>query len=265
MQIKRYLAFLARYIFAAFSCIYLFTLGLFQKKHRYLINAICGHFGFFNRSSRFKRYSSELRLDTAGLDKVLMDELEHRHFARYAMYLDMMNFVRKDLRISDMKNPRILELGGSNHFMRKVFDHANYEVAENIPVNDIQDLAGFKTEDYDIVILEQVLEHVPDPWKAMEEIRRIIKKGGWLINSVPFMIKVHRCPADYWRFTKEGLEVMHSGFSEVIVKSWGTRDIAIEQIRQNKFVRTYEMREKGLFSLENDEEYPVSVWAYARK
>lgn len=37
----------------------------------------------------------------------------------------------------------------------------------------------------DIVMFHQVLEHVPEPEAALQEIHRILRAGGWLILSVP--------------------------------------------------------------------------------
>ena len=48
---------------------------------------------------------------------------------------------------------------------------------------------------FDLVICEQVLEHVPDPWAAVENLRELCVPGGRVIVSTPFLIKVHEFPA----------------------------------------------------------------------
>ena len=40
---------------------------------------------------------------------------------------------------------------------------------------------------------------------AFSEINRILKKGGYLIGSVPFLYQVHGAPNDYFRFTKDSI------------------------------------------------------------
>ena len=59
-----------------------------------------------------------------------------------------------------------------------------------------------------MVICEQVLEHVDDPWAAVANLRELCAPGGHAIISTPFLIKVHEFPRygmlDYWRFTPRG-------------------------------------------------------------
>ncbi|MFT4785811.1 MAG: SAM-dependent methyltransferase [Cyclobacteriaceae bacterium] len=43
----------------------------------------------------------------------------------------------------------------------------------------------FEAESFDIVFCNHVLEHVNDDRKAMSEIHRVLKKGGWAILQIP--------------------------------------------------------------------------------
>lgn len=58
---------------------------------------------------------------------------------------------------------------------------------------------------FDLVICTQVLEHSSDPWKAVAEIRRILRPGGYAILSAPHVWFYHPHPHDHWRFTQEGM------------------------------------------------------------
>ena len=49
---------------------------------------------------------------------------------------------------------------------------------------DVQNMP-FEENHYDVVICNHVLEHVPDDIKAMKEILRILKPGGYAILQVP--------------------------------------------------------------------------------
>jgi SAM-dependent methyltransferase len=58
---------------------------------------------------------------------------------------------------------------------------------------------------FDLVVTQEVLEHVKSPRNAVIEIHRVLKQGGKAYIQLPFVIGYHPCPADYWRFTHEGL------------------------------------------------------------
>jgi SAM-dependent methyltransferase len=44
----------------------------------------------------------------------------------------------------------------------------------------------FNDHDFDVVICNHVLEHVPEDRKAMAEVFRVLKPGGWAILQTPF-------------------------------------------------------------------------------
>ncbi len=46
----------------------------------------------------------------------------------------------------------------------------------------------------DTILCAEVLEHVPDPIKALEEFSRLLKPGGQLILTAPFASMVHLAP-----------------------------------------------------------------------
>lgn len=67
---------------------------------------------------------------------------------------------------------------------------------------------------YDVVVLTQVLEHVPSPFKALAEINRILKPGGKLILSVPMNTPLHGEPWHFFNFTHHGINqlALETGF-----------------------------------------------------
>lgn len=58
---------------------------------------------------------------------------------------------------------------------------------------------------FDLVICTEVLEHTLKPFKAVAEIRRLLKPGGLALVSVPFNFRIHGPLPDCWRFTEYGL------------------------------------------------------------
>src|SRR5215216_6770186 len=130
-----------------------------------------------------------------GTDK-LAELLEDCQYTRYVMYLNHMDFVSSEFHSRCWIDPKIIEFGGSNHFIKNLFDHSNYRIAPNYPEVDLHDLGDFPGNVYDFVVLDEVMEHVERPHVAIGEVWRILKPGGCLMTSSPFLIAVHKCPND---------------------------------------------------------------------
>jgi SAM-dependent methyltransferase len=79
---------------------------------------------------------------------------------------------------------------------------------------DIHDLP-IPNGSFDCVFCTGTLEHVRDPAKAVEELRRILKPGGIVHIDVPFIQGYHPDPTDYWRFTIDGLRLLCKSFEEL--------------------------------------------------
>lgn len=54
----------------------------------------------------------------------------------------------------------------------------------------------------DVIISSQVLEHLEEPLQAMAEAHRLLKSGGLLFASFPFLYPLHAIPHDYMRYTE---------------------------------------------------------------
>jgi SAM-dependent methyltransferase len=74
-------------------------------------------------------------------------------------------------------------------------------------VGDVYQLP-FGDNEFDIVLCMVVLEHLEEPSRAIVEMRRVLKPGGKILVSVPFLFPIHDSPNDFWRFTKYGLKVL---------------------------------------------------------
>lgn len=115
----------------------------------------------------------------------------------------------------------------------------------------------------DVVLCEQVLEHVIDPDAAVANLRGLVRPGGHVIVSTPFLIRVHELPAygmnDYWRFTPRGLRTLleRAGLDVDEVGAWGNRSVIAGNLDHWPAYRRWH-------SLRNEPDIPVQVWAFAR-
>lgn len=194
----------------------------------------------------------------------LPNSYRRQQYSRAAMYLSHAHFIEQHVTSSSISDLKLIEFGGSNGFIRELFNSPCYEIAENAPTVDLHDLSTYKANYYDYVILDEILEHVERPWEAVHQIFRILKKGGCLITSSPFMIAEHKVPLDYWRFTKDGLRVLLADFSVVESYSWGNPS-SVTYLMKSMMVSIQQAINDEQFDLTNIDKYAISVWAYAWK
>lgn len=81
-------------------------------------------------------------------------------------------------------------------------------------LGDIQRLP-FADASVDGVICTYVLEHVADARACIDEIARVVKPGGQVYISVPFIFPTHPDPLDRWRWTLDGLRHALRAFDEI--------------------------------------------------
>ncbi|HLG43126.1 MAG TPA: class I SAM-dependent methyltransferase, partial [Planctomycetota bacterium] len=71
------------------------------------------------------------------------------------------------------------------------------------------------------VICASVLEHVPEPGLAADEIGRVLKPGGLAFVYVPFLFPDHAASdyGDYFRFTAGGIRHLYRRFSSIEIEA----------------------------------------------
>jgi SAM-dependent methyltransferase len=75
----------------------------------------------------------------------------------------------------------------------------------------------------DGIMIISLLEHLENPYIALNEAYRTLIPGGHIIVAVPFAFPVHGFPMDFHRWTKEGLklDMMNAGFEIMEAKYHG--------------------------------------------
>jgi len=114
---------------------------------------------------------------------------------------------------------------------------------------------------YDLIIADQVFEHLKWPYRAGKNVNCMLRPGGYFLVATPFLIKVHEVPVDCSRWTEVGIKhlLAECGFpiDQIRTGSWGNRACVKANFRR--------WARRGWKSLANEPEFPVSVWALARK
>lgn len=113
------------------------------------------------------------------------------------------------------KGSIVLDLGGNKLNKRGFFNieeygfnvvYGNYSVEKSPDVQLDATFLPFRNSVYDAVLCIELLEHVYQPEKVVEEIARVLTPGGRLFLTVPFMVPFHGDPSDYGRFTEHYLK-----------------------------------------------------------
>lgn len=84
----------------------------------------------------------------------------------------------------------------------------------------------------DCAMATEVFEHCPEPEMVMREILRVLRPGGLLFFTVPFLWPLHDVPYDQYRYTPFSLErhLKNAGFTEINLKSMGGWDAGMAQM-----------------------------------
>jgi len=126
---------------------------------------------------------------------------ENITFARYSMYWWSNRFYAMLARRYGRNGSRFLEVGsGMGHLTGQLEDAfstfgcdinhwAVKKSREVVHKSELQTASAqelpFKDDSFNVVIIKHIVEHLPDPKKAIEEIARVMEPGGTLILATP--------------------------------------------------------------------------------
>lgn len=115
---------------------------------------------------------------------------------------------------------------------------------------------------FDLVIADQVFEHLLWPYRAGRHVFDMVKPGGHFMVMTPFLIRIHDVPVDCSRWTETGMRyfLAECGFELETVRTgaWGNRDALKANLVS--WARVGWRKE-----FPNEPAYPQSIWALARK
>lgn len=110
---------------------------------------------------------------------------------------------------------RILVIGAGERTMAGDAVYTDVAFGKHVScIADAHDLP-FEAASFDACVACAVLEHVLDPYRCVEEIRRVLKPGGYVYAETPFMQPVHMGAYDFTRFTHLGHRRLFRHFAEL--------------------------------------------------
>jgi len=126
----------------------------------------------------------------------------------------------------------VIDLGGTGRaeyagFLKGNFKRLSVNLDKNSNPDFIADLENkltFESNKYDGALLINVLEHIYHAHQLISETYRILKPGGTVVVTIPYIMAIHPSPRDYYRFSEDALRSMfgEAGFSHIAIKPIGS-------------------------------------------
>lgn len=194
----------------------------------------------------------------------------YEDWKRQPVYASVDRLLRKIL----IENPkRAIETGNPDGrfraLVKKIYPDIVYDELA-YPPHDAMDLKDIATGSVDMYLADNLLEHIENPFLAAEEAMRVVKPGGSIVFTLPFMIGLHEEP-EYWRITPTGLKRILSGCQIIQVDHWGNREDCIEYLKSPGTSNPVHVPEKVRQSatkactIIEHTQWPLMIWVVAKR
>lgn len=152
--------------------------------------------------------------------------------------------------------------GFGNDFNFKTYEEFHFPEYD-ICKDSFRDSKG-KIRKFDMVIADQVWEHLDRPYAATKNVLKMLNKGGIFYVCTPFYVRYHAFPVDCSRWTARGLTnlLIECGFDEdkIMAEQWGNLPSA-----QRDCQKKWAKYDPEIDDLTNDPNFPIVAWALATK
>lgn len=186
-------------------------------------------------------------------NRILIKPKKGVHWIRVKMDIETEKLISQ----KDFQKFNTLEISGNK------WENFNFNSYKNVFYPDFDITKDKLNEIFDLIIAEQVFEHILTPLNAGKNVYSHLKNGGIFLITTPFLIRIHETPIDCYRWTEIGLRqlLIDSGFSNSNIDtfSWGNKKCLKANLK--KWVKF----NKFFHSLRNERDYPLVVWAIAKK
>lgn len=198
------------------------------------------------------------------------------NWLRAPMYASIIKSLKDYEKLKDvvrqMKGLKTLEIGGCEGTLKNVLikSGVQYTLAPSYPEINIEERTPYTDESYDIVICDQVFEHLKKPWQAVKEIHRILKPNGLAICTSVFIYPYH-CNGgwkDYYRYSPDGFRALFEDYFDVLVADgWGSAELVkLAYNHSNRGVDgSAPIPIQDVFSMKRDATNHIMTWCLARK
>jgi SAM-dependent methyltransferase len=201
------------------------------------------------------------RLQTPGYRVLFRKKRLSTHLTRFFMY----RRIRRVLSTLSLQGS-VLTISGRGPILGMLGPNMSPVVETSFPKVDIQALP-YNEDSFDVVVSDQVLEHVVDPGKAFRESIRVARPNGIVIHTTCFLNPIHFFPVDLWRFSSDALKQLSGGNKILETGGWGNRSALLLMFMGVGHHLIPEDSEHPLHQIAsyNDPRYPIVTWVILRK
>ena len=161
-------------------------------------------------------------------------------------------------RFGERKGGRLLDLGAGlkpyavvyEQYFRECVsvDHAHSPHAIDVDIIASADALPIANAQFDCVLCTEVLEHCADPDAVLSEMARVLKPGGYVFLTTPFLVSLHEMPYDFYRYTPSALRLMaeEAGFDVESIETKGDYFAVLIAMLQYPFAKAWQALSKRL-------------------
>ena len=186
--------------------------------------------------------------DLASLNRIILYRTTRRWFG--------------ELDLASMDAAEVSGKHGERYAFRSYerFRYPKFDICEG-PYRD----GSGQVRQFDIVLANQVWEHLDRPYAATRHVLEMLRPGGYFWVAVPFFIPYHAAPVDCSRWSARGLAnlLVEAGFEaeKIRAEQWGNRHAALRNMG-GEWPPVYD---EARDDLTNDPDFPILSWALAQK
>lgn len=170
----------------------------------------------------------------------------HRNAAGSLGWSALIEYVDAFVAENPSRRPKLLDLGGRRFIGGTYADdlaQCDLTVFDIVPdehvdvVGDAHEIGRhFPAEHFDFVMSASVFEHLLMPWKAVIELNKVMRTGGYCYVHTHQTLGMHELPWDFWRYSdtawpslfnpRTGFEIVRTGlgqFMQLVTVGWNER------------------------------------------
>lgn len=140
-----------------------------------------------------------------------------------AIRANVTDLIRRAAEVYEGTGAYVLDISPDEHREAEhIFKNSKYRTVGLGRCDEDLDICGeikYPVFPADIVICTEVLEHVFNPFQAVENIRKLLRTNGIAVVSTPFNFRIHGPLPDRWRFTEHGLRSLFYKFEILELKA----------------------------------------------